>query len=315
MATRAADAHGRHGRTAPAAADARRGHRPGRVRPRAARRAHRASAPACYCVVAVHSTALGPALGGLRIWHYPDPDDALRDAMRLAAGMTLKAAAAGLDLGGGKGVICAPAEGLEGERRRAALLDFGDLVESLDGRYITAEDVGTTPADLVAVSRADLAPHRAAARARRLRRPEPVHGDRGRGGDPRLRARALRRRRARRAQRLRRRARPRRRRARPAAAPTRLRADRLRHRSGQARAGRRARRALGRARRGDARPGATCSCRARSGERSPTTTSTCSAARSSAARPTTSSPTTRSPRRWPSAGSSTRPTSSPTRAA
>jgi leucine dehydrogenase len=105
-----------------------------------------------YCVIAVHSTALGPALGGLRIWRYADQSDALRDAMRLAAGMTLKAAAAGLDLGGGKGVICAPADGLEGERRRAALLDFGDLVESLGGRYITAEDVGTTPADLVVVS-------------------------------------------------------------------------------------------------------------------------------------------------------------------
>jgi leucine dehydrogenase len=106
-----------------------------------------------YCVIAVHSTALGPALGGLRIWHYPDQGDALRDAMRLAAGMTLKAAAAGLELGGGQGVICAPAEGLEGARRRAALLDFGDLVESLGGRYITAEDVGTTPADLIVVSR------------------------------------------------------------------------------------------------------------------------------------------------------------------
>ena len=95
-----------------------------------------------YCVVAVHSTALGPALGGLRIWHYPASADAVRDAMRLAAGMTLKAAAAGLALGGGKGVICAPPGGLTGEPRRAALLDFGDLVESLGGRYITAEDVG-----------------------------------------------------------------------------------------------------------------------------------------------------------------------------
>ncbi len=104
-----------------------------------------------YCVVAIHSTALGPALGGLRIWHYADAGDALRDAMRLGAGMTLKAAAAGLALGGGKGVICAPPEGLKGERRRAALLDFGDLVESLGGRYVTAEDVGTSPDDLVAV--------------------------------------------------------------------------------------------------------------------------------------------------------------------
>jgi leucine dehydrogenase len=104
-----------------------------------------------HCVVAVHSTALGPALGGLRVWSYPEVADGARDALRLANGMTYKAAAAGLDLGGGKGVICAPPEGLSGERRRAALLDFGDLVESLDGRYITAEDVGIGPDDLVVI--------------------------------------------------------------------------------------------------------------------------------------------------------------------
>jgi leucine dehydrogenase len=113
------------------------------------RRGSRSGVP---MVVAVHSTALGPALGGLRIWHYAEPADGERDAMRLAAAMTLKASAAGLDLGGGKGVICAPAEGLQGARRVAALRDFGDLVESLDGRYITAEDVGSSPADLVALS-------------------------------------------------------------------------------------------------------------------------------------------------------------------
>jgi leucine dehydrogenase len=124
-----------------------------------------------YCVIAVHSTVLGPALGGLRIWHYPDQGDALRDAMRLAAGMTLKAGAAGLDLGGGKGVICAPAEGLDGARRRGALLDFGDLVESLDGRYITAEDVGTTPADLITVSQ-------------RTTHVTGLPADRGGSGDP-----------------------------------------------------------------------------------------------------------------------------------
>jgi leucine dehydrogenase len=103
-------------------------------------------------VVAVHSTLLGPALGGLRIWRYAEVADGARDAMRLAAAMTLKASAADLDLGGGKGVICAPPEGLEGARRVAALRDFGDLVASLDGRYITAEDVGTSPEDLVALS-------------------------------------------------------------------------------------------------------------------------------------------------------------------
>ncbi len=113
------------------------------------RRGSRSGVPS---VVAIHSTALGPALGGLRIWRYGEVADGVRDAMRLAAAMTLKASAAGLDLGGGKGVICSPPEGLEGARRVAALRDFGDLVESLDGRYITAEDVGTSPDDLVALS-------------------------------------------------------------------------------------------------------------------------------------------------------------------
>jgi leucine dehydrogenase len=105
-----------------------------------------------YSIVAIHSTALGPALGGVRLWAYPATIDACRDALRLAIGMTFKAAAAGLDLGGGKGVICAPADAeLDEERRRAALLDFADLVDSLDGRYITAEDVGISPEDLVAI--------------------------------------------------------------------------------------------------------------------------------------------------------------------
>ncbi|HEX2468706.1 MAG TPA: Glu/Leu/Phe/Val dehydrogenase dimerization domain-containing protein [Solirubrobacterales bacterium] len=105
-----------------------------------------------YSIVAIHSTALGPALGGVRLWGYPATIDAARDALRLAMGMTYKAAAARLDLGGGKGVICAPpGTKVEGERRRAALLDFGDLVESLGGRYITAEDVGICPDDLIAI--------------------------------------------------------------------------------------------------------------------------------------------------------------------
>ena len=104
-----------------------------------------------YVIVAVHSTVLGPALGGARLWHYPGTTDAVRDALRLARGMTFKAAAAGLALGGGKGVICAPAEPPTGQERRDLLLDFGDLVESLGGRYITAEDVGISPPDLVAI--------------------------------------------------------------------------------------------------------------------------------------------------------------------
>jgi leucine dehydrogenase len=85
--------------------------------------------------------------------------------------MTLKAAAAGLDLGGGKGVICAPADGLDGELRRAALLDFADLVDSLDGRYITAEDVGTSPDDLVTI-------------AERTGHVTGLPADRGGSGDP-----------------------------------------------------------------------------------------------------------------------------------
>jgi len=106
----------------------------------------------CPVIVAVHSTVLGPALGGLRLWRYPATIDATRDALRLARGMTLKAAAAGLDLGGGKGVICTPEVAPpRGDERRALLLDFADLVESFGGRYITAEDVGTSPQDMVTI--------------------------------------------------------------------------------------------------------------------------------------------------------------------
>ncbi len=104
-------------------------------------------------IVAIHSTTLGPALGGLRMWSYDAGLDALGDALRLSAGMTYKAAAAGLNLGGGKGVIRAPAGSgaLDPQLREAMLLDFGDLVESLDGRYITAEDVGTGTEDMTVI--------------------------------------------------------------------------------------------------------------------------------------------------------------------
>jgi leucine dehydrogenase len=103
--------------------------------------------------IAVHSTALGPALGGARLWHYDSPSDVLVDAMRLARAMTYKAAVAGLDLGGGKGVICAPRpRPPAGRERRAMLLDFADAIETLDGRYVTAEDVGTSAEDMAVIA-------------------------------------------------------------------------------------------------------------------------------------------------------------------
>jgi leucine dehydrogenase len=112
---------------------------------------HRGRRSGRYVIVAIHSTALGPALGGVRLWHYPATIDGIRDALRLASGMTLKAAAAGLALGGGKGVICGPEQPPSGRERRDLLLDFGDVVESLEGRYVTAEDVGISPSDLVVI--------------------------------------------------------------------------------------------------------------------------------------------------------------------
>jgi len=102
-------------------------------------------------IVAVHSTVLGQALGGARMWSYPHWTDALTDALRLAAGMTLKNAAVGLVCGGGKSVVCIPAgTALTDEQKRDAMLDLGDAVESLGGAYMTAEDVGTT-AELMSV--------------------------------------------------------------------------------------------------------------------------------------------------------------------
>ena len=129
--------------------------------------------------VAVHSTVLGPALGGGRLWRYDRPEAAIEDARRLAEAMTYKASAAGLDLGGGKGVIAAPGEMRpEGDLRRAILLDFGDLVESLEGRYVTAEDVGTGAADMAVIQAATSAPNSPDSRiGAGVRKPQP--GDRG----------------------------------------------------------------------------------------------------------------------------------------
>ncbi|MGH9188661.1 MAG: Glu/Leu/Phe/Val family dehydrogenase [Acidimicrobiales bacterium] len=101
-------------------------------------------------IVAIHSTLLGPALGGTRFYPFASEDDALTDVLRLAKGMTYKAAAAGLDLGGGKAVILGdPATA----KTEALMRAYGRFVDSLGGRYITAEDVGTTQADMDLVRR------------------------------------------------------------------------------------------------------------------------------------------------------------------
>jgi leucine dehydrogenase len=107
-----------------------------------------------FTIVAVHSTARGPALGGCRMWHYDDSRRAVRDALRLSRAMTFKSAVAGLPLGGGKGVIMAPDPALAGRRglRADALRDFGSTVQQLGGSYITAEDVGTSSRDMEVIS-------------------------------------------------------------------------------------------------------------------------------------------------------------------
>ena len=101
-------------------------------------------------IIAIHSTALGPALGGTRFFPYESEEDALEDVLRLSKGMTYKAAAAGLDLGGGKAVIIGDPHGGKSERLFRA---YGRIVDSLQGRYITAEDVGTTTGDMDVVRR------------------------------------------------------------------------------------------------------------------------------------------------------------------
>src|SRR5690625_143543 len=96
-------------------------------------------------MIAIHDTTLGPALGGARMWTYDSEEKAIEDALRLARGMTYKNAAAGLNLGGGKAVIIGdPNKDKNEEMFRA----FGRYIQSLNGRYITAEDVGTTVDDM-----------------------------------------------------------------------------------------------------------------------------------------------------------------------
>lgn len=101
-------------------------------------------------VIALHSTVLGPAAGGCRMARYISPDAALTDALRLAKGMSFKNALAGLPAGGGKAVLYQWPEGAD---REALFEAFGRVVEGLGGCYVTAEDVGTTVADMQAVAR------------------------------------------------------------------------------------------------------------------------------------------------------------------
>jgi leucine dehydrogenase len=98
-------------------------------------------------VIGIHDTTLGPALGGTRLWPYPSEAEALQDVLRLSRGMTFKAACAGIPLGGGKAVIIGTPE-IKSERLFRA---YGRFVESLGGRYITAEDVNIAVADMDAV--------------------------------------------------------------------------------------------------------------------------------------------------------------------
>ncbi|UXH80363.1 Leu/Phe/Val dehydrogenase [Roseateles amylovorans] len=100
-------------------------------------------------ILAVHSTARGPAFGGCRFWSYDNELAALNDALRLSQGMSLKNALANLPFGGGKAVIIKPAGDFD---RPALFAAFGRAVQSLDGAYITAEDVGTTTADMLGMT-------------------------------------------------------------------------------------------------------------------------------------------------------------------
>ncbi len=116
-------------------------------------------------IIAIHDTTLGPALGGTRFWNYATDEEAIIDALRLSRGMTYKAAVAGLNLGGGKSVIVGDNRIRD---REMIFRAHGRAVESLGGRYITAEDVGTSPDDMEYI----------------LTETEHVVGIYGRSGDP-----------------------------------------------------------------------------------------------------------------------------------
>ena len=121
-------------------------------------------------IIALHSTHLGPGAGGTRFWHYAEPKDAMRDALRLSRGMSYKNAMAGLPMGGGKAVILADEKRTKSPRMLAA---FGDAVDRLGGQYVTAEDVGISEEDMSAV-----------AKRTRYVSGLPTEGDDTAGGDP-----------------------------------------------------------------------------------------------------------------------------------
>lgn len=101
-------------------------------------------------IIAIHSTACGPAVGGTRVWNYATEEEALVDVLRLSRGMTYKNALPGLPLGGGKAVIIGDNKTLD---RETIFTAHGRFVETLGGRFVTAEDVGTSPADMEIVRR------------------------------------------------------------------------------------------------------------------------------------------------------------------
>lgn len=105
---------------------------------------HREPRSGLRAIVAIHSTALGPALGGTRWYPYPNEDDALEDVLRLSSAMTAKAAVAGLDLGGGKAVVIGDPHAKTPDQLEA----YGRFIDSLGGRYVTTTDVGTTSAEM-----------------------------------------------------------------------------------------------------------------------------------------------------------------------
>ncbi len=101
-------------------------------------------------IIAIHSTVCGPALGGTRMWSYSTESEALKDVLRLSRGMTYKNAISDLDLGGGKAVIIGNSRK---DKSEALFRRFGQFVESLGGAYITAEDVGINPQDMIQVAK------------------------------------------------------------------------------------------------------------------------------------------------------------------